>query len=143
MLLELSPPKVFLEPTKNVPSLPLRSFSSSYFSPFFFFLSSFSPLPLLLLVVILKTSFSQKPDGVQRGLVAEIIRRFEAKGYRLVAMKMVRPTKEKAAGHYADLSSKPFFPSLVDYFSSGFFCLFFCCRFGGIEKECFVFVCWC
>jgi len=60
-----------------------------------------------------------KPDGVERALVGEIIRRFEQKGYKLVALKMVWPTEETAAGHYADLSKKPFFPGLVKYFSSG------------------------
>ncbi|CAM9996504.1 unnamed protein product [Scytosiphon promiscuus] len=60
-----------------------------------------------------------KPDGVQRQLVGEVISRFEKKGYKLVAMKMIWPTKEMAANHYADLSKKPFFGGLVDYFSSG------------------------
>ena len=60
-----------------------------------------------------------KPDGVQRGLVGEIIRRFEQKGYKLVALKMVTPSKEHLEQHYADLSSKPFFPGLITYMSSG------------------------
>eukprot|EP00904_Undaria_pinnatifida_P014226 jgi/Undpi1/9934/HiC_scaffold_28.g12388.m1 len=60
-----------------------------------------------------------KPDGVQRQLVGEVITRFEKKGYKLVAMKMIWPTKEMAANHYADLSKKPFFGGLVDYFASG------------------------
>jgi len=66
-----------------------------------------------------RTFIAIKPDGVQRQLVGEIISRFEKKGYKLVAMKMIWASKEKAAGHYADLSSKPFFGGLVDYFSSG------------------------
>ncbi|CAM9585140.1 unnamed protein product, partial [Discosporangium mesarthrocarpum] len=60
-----------------------------------------------------------KPDGVQRQLVGEIISRFEKKGYKLVAMKMIWPSGEMAAKHYADLSRKPFFKGLVKYFSSG------------------------
>ena len=60
-----------------------------------------------------------KPDGVQRGLVGEIIKRFERKGYKLAALKMVTPSKEHLEQHYADLSSKPFFPSLVAYMASG------------------------
>lgn len=60
-----------------------------------------------------------KPDGVQRGLIAKIIARFEEKGFKLVAMKLVIPTKEVAAGHYEDLSKKPFFPALCNFFSSG------------------------
>ena len=60
-----------------------------------------------------------KPDGVERHIIGEIIGRFERKGYKLVAMKLVHPTKEMAAAHYSDLSTKPFFPGLVDFFSSG------------------------
>lgn len=54
-----------------------------------------------------------KPDGVQRGLVGEIIQRFEKRGYKLVALKLVTPSKEHLEKHYEDLSSKPFFAGLV------------------------------
>jgi nucleoside-diphosphate kinase len=60
-----------------------------------------------------------KPDGVQRGLVGEIIKRFEQKGYKLVAMKLSSPTKEHLEQHYADLSSKSFFAGLINYMLSG------------------------
>ena len=60
-----------------------------------------------------------RPDGVQRGLVAEIIARFARKGFTLRAMKMMNVSKEHAEKHYADLSSKPFFGSLVSYMCSG------------------------
>lgn len=60
-----------------------------------------------------------KPDAVQRGLIGDIIKRFEQKGYKLVAMKLLKPTSAQAAEHYADLSKKPFFPGLVAFFSSG------------------------
>jgi len=60
-----------------------------------------------------------KPDGVERGLVGNIVERFEKRGYVLVALKMVTPTQQLAAGHYEDLSQKPFFPKLVAFFSSG------------------------
>jgi nucleoside-diphosphate kinase len=63
-----------------------------------------------------------KPDGVQRGLIGEIIGRFEKRGFKLVAMKLIRPTKDFAAQHYGDLKKKPFFPGLVDFFSSGPVC---------------------
>lgn len=66
-----------------------------------------------------RTFLAVKPDGVQRAIVGEVIRRFEAKGYKLVALKMITPTEEFARKHYSDLSSKPFFPSLVKFFSSG------------------------
>ena len=56
-----------------------------------------------------------KPDGVQRGLVGQIIARFEAKGYHLRAMKLQNVPRELAEEHYGDLSSKPFFSGLVEY----------------------------
>ncbi|CAG9462717.1 unnamed protein product [Pedinophyceae sp. YPF-701] len=63
-----------------------------------------------------------KPDGVQRGLIGDVIGRFEKRGYKLVAMKLVTPSEELAKQHYADLSSKPFFPALVQYIISGPVC---------------------
>jgi len=66
-----------------------------------------------------RTFIAIKPDGVQRGLIGKIIQRFEEKGFTLVAMKFITPTEAKAAGHYDDLKTKPFFPGLVKFFSSG------------------------
>lgn len=66
-----------------------------------------------------RTFLAVKPDGVQRGLIGDIIARFEKRGYKLVGLKMVWPTKEMAEEHYADLSKKPFFPGLTEFFSSG------------------------
>ena len=66
-----------------------------------------------------RTFLMIKPDGVQRGLVGNIIERFEKKGFKLVALKFVWPTEELLQKHYSDLSSKPFFPGLVKYMSSG------------------------
>jgi nucleoside-diphosphate kinase len=66
-----------------------------------------------------RTFIAIKPDGVMRGLVAEIIGRFEKRGLKLVAMKFVQVTKEFAGEHYADLKAKPFFGALCDYFASG------------------------
>jgi len=60
-----------------------------------------------------------KPDGVNRGLIGEIVKRFETKGFKLVGLKMLVPTKAQAEGHYADLSAKPFFKDLTTFFSSG------------------------
>merc|ERR1712073_244559 len=60
-----------------------------------------------------------KPDGVHRGLVGEIIKRFEQKGFRLVAMKVMQASKEHLEEHYADLKKKPFFPGLFEYMASG------------------------
>mmetsp|Transcript_37806 Transcript_37806/g.44037 ORF Transcript_37806/g.44037 Transcript_37806/m.44037 type:complete len:149 (-) Transcript_37806:237-683(-) len=66
-----------------------------------------------------RTYIMLKPDGVQRGLIGEVIKRFEAKGYKLVAMKLTTPGKEHMEKHYADLSSKKFFPGLIQYMTSG------------------------
>ncbi|KAK2756383.1 nucleoside diphosphate kinase [Arachnomyces sp. PD_36] len=66
-----------------------------------------------------QTFIAIKPDGVQRGLVGPIISRFESRGYKLAAIKLVTPSKEHLETHYADLSSKPFFPGLVTYMLSG------------------------
>lgn len=60
-----------------------------------------------------------KPDGVQRGLVGDIIKRFEQKGYKLVGLKVIVPTKERAAQHYDEHEGKPFLPKLVNFLSSG------------------------
>jgi len=60
-----------------------------------------------------------KPDGVQRGLVGEILTRFEKRGFKLVALKLVTATKEHLEEHYADLKEKAFFPGLVKYMASG------------------------
>lgn len=60
-----------------------------------------------------------KPDGVQRGLVGEIITRFERKGFTMKGLKMFQCPKELAEEHYKDLSEKPFFGDLVDYIVSG------------------------
>merc|ERR1711972_126888 len=66
-----------------------------------------------------RTFIMIKPDGVQRGLVGEIIKRFEQKGFQLVAMKFMQADEELLKQHYADLSSKPFFPGLIKYMGSG------------------------
>ncbi|PWA81076.1 nucleoside diphosphate kinase [Artemisia annua] len=60
-----------------------------------------------------------KPDGVQRGLVGEIIGRFEKKGFSLKGLKLLNVDQAFAEKHYADLSSKPFFNGLVEYIVSG------------------------
>merc|ERR1712242_359497 len=66
-----------------------------------------------------RTFIMLKPDAVQRGLVGEIIKRFEQKGFKPVAMKMMHASEELLKEHYADLSSKAFFPGLVKYMNSG------------------------
>jgi nucleoside-diphosphate kinase len=66
-----------------------------------------------------RTFLMIKPDGVQRGLVGEIITRFENKGFTLAALKLVTPTRELAEEHYAIHRGKPFFDSVVEFVASG------------------------
>ncbi|OGS62783.1 MAG: nucleoside-diphosphate kinase [Euryarchaeota archaeon RBG_19FT_COMBO_69_17] len=60
-----------------------------------------------------------KPDAVQRGLVGEIVRRFEDRGLKLVAMKMLRVSRSLAESYYAEHKGKAFFEPLMAYISSG------------------------
>jgi nucleoside-diphosphate kinase len=60
-----------------------------------------------------------KPDGVGRGLVGEVIRRVEAKGYRIAALDMRTASTELLHQHYAEHVGKPFFDALVEFMSSG------------------------
>jgi nucleoside-diphosphate kinase len=60
-----------------------------------------------------------KPDGFARGLTGEVLRRIEAKGYRLVALQVVTPDVERLHAHYAEHEGKPFFEPLVEFMSSG------------------------
>ena len=63
-----------------------------------------------------------KPDGVQRGLIGKIISRFEDRGFKLQALELQTPSKERLEAHYEDLKSKKFFPGLIEYMSSGPVC---------------------
>ncbi|KAI9695066.1 MAG: nucleoside diphosphate kinase [Bogoriella megaspora] len=69
-----------------------------------------------------QTFIAIKPDGVQRGLIGPIISRFENRGFKLVAIKLVTPSKEHLEKHYEDLSDKPFFKGLITYMGSGPVC---------------------
>jgi nucleoside-diphosphate kinase len=60
-----------------------------------------------------------KPDGVQRGLVGEVIGRIEKRGLKIVALRMNKISIESAKKHYAEHSQKPFFKSLIDFITSG------------------------
>ena len=66
-----------------------------------------------------RTFVAVKPDGVQRELVGEIIKRFETKGYKITALKMLQVTNEQAKAHYAEHEGKPFYPRLIRYIQSG------------------------
>ena len=71
-----------------------------------------SPPPERTLILV-------KPDGVERGLAGEILRRVEAKGYRLVAVELRNASGDLLAAHYAEHEGKPFYAPLVDFMSSG------------------------
>jgi nucleoside-diphosphate kinase len=66
-----------------------------------------------------RTFIMVKPDGVRRRLVGEIIKRLETRGFQLVALKMLTPTRELAEQHYAVHREKPFFGDLVEFITSG------------------------
>jgi nucleoside-diphosphate kinase len=66
-----------------------------------------------------RTLILVKPDGVSRGKVGEVIRRVEAKGYRLVALDLRIATADLLAEHYAEHVGKPFYEPLVEFMSSG------------------------
>ena len=66
-----------------------------------------------------RTFVAIKPDGVKRGLIGNIIRRIEHKGYKIVGLKMLQPTLEIAEQHYAEHKGKPFYQSLINYITSG------------------------
>ncbi|XP_063684974.1 nucleoside diphosphate kinase-like [Bolinopsis microptera] len=69
-----------------------------------------------------RTYIMIKPDGVQRGLVGDIISRFEKRGYKLIALKMRSADEELLRRHYCDLTEKKFFPSLLAFMTSGPVC---------------------
>ena len=66
-----------------------------------------------------RTFVAIKPDGVQRGLISEILGRFETKGFKLVGLKQLTPSNELAEKHYGVHKDRPFFSGLVDFITSG------------------------
>ena len=66
-----------------------------------------------------RTFLAIKPDGVQRGLVGKILNRFEQKGFKLVALKQLIPSRALAEKHYGVHKDRPFFKGLVDFITSG------------------------
>ncbi|WP_128894563.1 nucleoside-diphosphate kinase [Longirhabdus pacifica] len=66
-----------------------------------------------------QTFLMVKPDGVQRGLIGEVVKRFEQKGFQMTACKVLIPTVEQATFHYEEHKDKPFFQELVDFITSG------------------------
>lgn len=70
-------------------------------------------------VIMERTLILIKPDGVQRGLIGEIITRFERRGLRLAGMKLIQVSDELARRHYAAHDGKAFFPGLIQFITSG------------------------
>ena len=66
-----------------------------------------------------RTLILVKPDGVRRGLIGEVLGRFERKGLRVAALKMLTMSEEMAARHYAEHVEKPFYPELKSFIISG------------------------
>ncbi|RDI42991.1 nucleoside-diphosphate kinase [Falsibacillus pallidus] len=66
-----------------------------------------------------KTFLMVKPDGVQRGVIGEIVARFEKKGFHLAGAKLMSISKELAEQHYGEHKERPFFGELVDFITSG------------------------
>ncbi|NLO98375.1 MAG: nucleoside-diphosphate kinase [Peptococcaceae bacterium] len=65
-----------------------------------------------------KTFLMLKPDAVQRGLIGEIISRFEKRGFKLIGLKMLKLDRATAEAHYREHKGKPFFESTVEYITS-------------------------
>jgi nucleoside-diphosphate kinase len=70
-------------------------------------------------VAVEQTLIIVKPDGVQRGLVGEIVARLERRGLKLVALRLHRIERDLAERHYGEHVGKPFYAGLVDYITSG------------------------
>ncbi|MGG1313463.1 MULTISPECIES: nucleoside-diphosphate kinase [Cohnella] len=66
-----------------------------------------------------RTYIMVKPDGVQRGLIGEIVGRLERKGLQLIGAKLMRVTPELAAQHYAEHKGKDFYDRLIEFITSG------------------------
>jgi nucleoside-diphosphate kinase len=66
-----------------------------------------------------RTLFLVKPDAVERGLVGEIVARFERRGFVIRGMKLMRVREQQAAEHYVEHVGKPFYPELVEFITSG------------------------
>ena len=66
-----------------------------------------------------RTLILVKPDGVQRGLIGQVISRFENRGLKLIGMKYIQMSEELAKWHYAIHEGKPFYEKLVEYITSG------------------------
>lgn len=69
-------------------------------------------------MAIERTFIAVKPDGVKRGLIGEVLKRFEMRGYKIIGLKMLQVTPEQAAAHYAEHVGKPFYDGLVKFITA-------------------------
>lgn len=60
-----------------------------------------------------------KPDTIHRGLIGQVLSRIEARGLKIIAMKMAKVSQSKLDEHYGHLTSKPFYPEIVAYMTMG------------------------
>src|SRR6476646_2344048 len=65
-----------------------------------------------------RTLIIVKPEGVQRGLIGQVLARFEAKGLKIVGLKLLQIPRELAERHYAEHQGKPFYEGLVSHITS-------------------------
>lgn len=84
-----------------------------------FKLGVYASINLKWRILMDRTFVAIKPDGVKRGLIGNIIRRIEHKGYKIVGLKMLQPTLEIAEQHYAEHKGKSFYQDLINYITSG------------------------
>jgi nucleoside-diphosphate kinase len=66
-----------------------------------------------------RTLFLVKPDAVERGLVGEIVSRFERRGFTIRGLKLIRVAEQQAAEHYVEHLGKPFYPEVIQFITSG------------------------
>jgi nucleoside-diphosphate kinase len=66
-----------------------------------------------------RTLFLVKPDAVERGLVGEIVSRFERRGFTIRGLKLIRVAEQQAAEHYVEHVGKPFYPEVIQFITSG------------------------
>ena len=84
-----------------------------------------SPINFKLLLIITRGTYVErtlsiiKPDGVEKNVIGEVIKRFETNGIKIAAMKMIHLSKSQAQGFYAVHKERPFFDSLTDFMTSG------------------------
>ncbi|MBI4743470.1 MAG: nucleoside-diphosphate kinase [Actinobacteria bacterium] len=70
-------------------------------------------------MILQKTFVMIKPDGVKKNIIGEVIKRFEAKGLKVIGLKLLQLSKEKAEELYSIHRERPFFESLVNFVTSG------------------------